>query len=84
MFSLRPSREAWQRRIEAWLANQDGFGFQKYFFTYIGVDLLEEFHFFNHSFDFALEVDTDEGSVIAILTHLGEVSLQVFTLLLKK
>ena len=50
--------------------------------TYIGVDFLEEFHFLDHGFDFALKVDADQSGIVAVLAHLGEVGLQIFALLL--
>ena len=47
--------------------------------TYIGVDLLEELHLFDHGFDLSLKVNSDEGGVIAILSHLSEVSFEVLS-----
>jgi len=50
---------------------------------YIGVDLLEELHLLNHGFDFSLKIDSDKSGVVAVLSHLREVSFKVLTQSLK-
>jgi hypothetical protein len=48
-------------------------------FYYIGVDLLEELHLLDHGFDFSLKIDSDKSGVVAVLSHLGEVSFEVLS-----
>ena len=50
--------------------------------SYVGVNLLEEFHLLDHCLDLAFKVNTNQSGIIAVLAHLGQVSLEVFALCL--
>ena len=56
-------------------------GFQK---SYVRVNLLQKFHLLDHGFDLAFKVNAHKGGIVAVLAHLGQVSLEILALSLVK